>query len=153
MVIAYNSFDHLDGGQPRQIRPSRCRRKRRAQPDEVMRRISDYRLIEITNLNLDLAAGVSDRAKIADVAIPANPDRRPFGKRAAFCSLEPLVIANRIASHVSVRRSRHLALASVFQACRAFSGTGDTRFVFHVWSFSAGRKNIASSSGSANIDA
>ena len=99
-----------------------------------MCRISEDGLIEITNLNLDLAAGVSDRAKIADVAIPANPDRRPLGKRAAFHSFEPLVIANRIAPYVGMRGSRHLALADVFQKRRASAGTDDTLFVFHVWS-------------------
>jgi hypothetical protein len=61
-----------------------------------VRRVSDYRLIEIANLNLDFPPGVSDGAMIADVAIAANPDRRPLGKRATFCSLEPLIITNRL---------------------------------------------------------
>ena len=103
-----------------------------------MRRISDHGLIEITNLNLDFAPGVSDRAKIAHVAIAANPDRRPLGKRAAFHSFEPLVIANRIAPHVSVRGSGHLAVANFFQKGRASIGTGNTLFVFHDWSFRPG---------------
>ena len=96
-----------------------------------MRRISDDGLVEIANLNLDFAAGVSDRAKIAHVAIAANPNLRPLGERAAFHSFEPLVIANRIAPHVSMRGSGHLALANVFQTRRASAGTGDTLFVFH----------------------
>ena len=96
-----------------------------------MRRISDDGLVEIANLNLDFAAGVSDRAKIAHVAIAANPNLRPLWERAAFHSFEPLVIANRIAPHVSMRRSGHLALANVFQTRRASAGTGDTLFVFH----------------------
>ena len=75
-----------------------------------MRRISDDGLVEIANLNLDFAAGVSDRAKIAHVAIAANPNLRPLWERAAFHSFEPLVIANRIAPHESMRRSGHLAL-------------------------------------------
>ena len=49
-----------------------------------MRRISDDGLVKITNLNLDFAPGVSDRTKIAHVAIAANPNLRPLGKRAAF---------------------------------------------------------------------
>jgi hypothetical protein len=77
-----------------------------------MRRISADRLIEITNLNLDFAAGASDRAKIAHVAIATNPNLRALGKRADFHSVEPLVIANRIAPHVSARLSGHLALAN-----------------------------------------
>ena len=96
-----------------------------------MSRISDDGLIKITNLNLDFAPGVSDRTKIAHMAIAANPNLRPLGKRAAFHSFEPLVIANRIAPHVSMRRSGHLAVANVFQARRASAGTGDTLFIFH----------------------
>jgi hypothetical protein len=96
-----------------------------------MRRVSDDSLVKITNLNLDFAPGVSDRTKIADMAIAANPNLRSLGKRAAFHSFEPLVIANRIAPHVSMRGSGHLALANVFQTRRASAGTGDTLFVFH----------------------
>src|SRR3984885_1568747 len=96
-----------------------------------MRGISDDGLIEIANLNLDFAPGVSDRAKIAHVAIAANPNLRPLGKRAAFHSFEPPIVANRIAPHVSMRGSGHFALANVFQARRATAGTGDTLFVFH----------------------
>jgi hypothetical protein len=96
-----------------------------------MRRISDNSLVKITNLNLDFAPGVSDRTKIAHMAIAANPNLRPLGKRAAFHSFEPLIVANRIAPDVSMRGSSHFALANVFQARRASAGTGDTLFVFH----------------------
>jgi hypothetical protein len=96
-----------------------------------MRRVSDDSLVKITNLNLDFAPGVSDRTKIAHMAIAANPNLRPLGKRAAFQPFEPLIVANRIAPHVSMRRSGHLALANVFQTRRASAGTGDTLFVFH----------------------
>src|ERR1700689_5074863 len=96
-----------------------------------MRWISDDGLVEIANLNLDFAAGVSDRAKIAHVAIAANPNLRPLGKRAAFQPFEPLIVANRIAPHVSMRGSGHFALTNVFQAKRASAGTGETLFVFH----------------------
>ena len=43
-----------------------------------MSRISDDGLIKITNLNLDFAPGVSDRTKIAHMAIAANPNLRPL---------------------------------------------------------------------------
>src|ERR1700722_19833753 len=75
-----------------------------------MRWISDDGLIEITNLNLDFASCVSDRTKIAHVAIAANPSLRPLVKRAAFHSFEPPIVANRIAPHVSMRGSGHLLL-------------------------------------------
>jgi hypothetical protein len=96
-----------------------------------MRWISDDSLIEIANLNLDFASCVSDRTKIAHVAIAANPNLRSLGKRAAFHSFKPLIVANRIAPHVSVRGSGHFALTNVFQARRASAGTGGTLFGFH----------------------
>src|ERR1700679_3453394 len=96
-----------------------------------MRWISDDGLIEIANLNLDFAAGVSDRAKIAHVAIAANPNLRPLWERAAFHSFQPFVIPNQISRHVRMRRSGLFALGNVFQARRAPAGTGDTMFVFH----------------------
>jgi hypothetical protein len=96
-----------------------------------MRRISDDSLIEIANLNLDFAPGVSDRTKITHMAITANPNLRPLGKRAAFHSFEPLIVANRIAPYVSMRGSGHFALADVFQARSAPARTSDTLFVFH----------------------
>ena len=96
-----------------------------------MRWISDDRLVKITNLNLAFAPGVSDRTKIAHMAIAANPNLRPLGKRAALQPFEPLIVANRIAPHVSMRGSGHFALTNVFQARRASAGTGDTLFAFH----------------------
>ena len=96
-----------------------------------MRRISDDSLVKITNLNLDFALGVSDRTKIAHMAIAANPNFRPLRKRAAFHSFEPLIVANRIAPYVSMGRSGHFALTNVFQARSASARTGDTLFVFH----------------------
>jgi hypothetical protein len=83
-----------------------------------------------SKLNLDFAPGVSDRTKIADMAIAANPNLRPLGKRATFHSFEPLIVANRIAPYVSVRGSGHFALTNVFQTRRPSARTGDTLFVF-----------------------
>ena len=95
-----------------------------------MRRVPDDGLIKIANLNLDFPSAVSDRAKIAHVAIPTNPDSRPLGKRAAFQSFEPLVIAHCASPHVSVRGS-DLDLANSFQDRPAAPGTGHALFVFH----------------------
>jgi hypothetical protein len=51
-----------------------------------MRGIPDDGLVEIANLNLDFAVGVSDRAKIAHMAIAANPNLRALGERANLSS-------------------------------------------------------------------
>ena len=44
-----------------------------------MRRIADHRLIEIANLDIDLAVGIGQGAQISDMAIAADPDRWPCG--------------------------------------------------------------------------
>jgi hypothetical protein len=103
-----------------------------------MRRIPDHGLIEIANLNLDFPPGVSDRPKIAYVAIAANPDRRPLRKCAAFHSFEPLVLANRISPYIGAGGSGHFALANFFQERFASPGTCHTLFVLHDWCFSPG---------------
>src|ERR1700722_12264273 len=96
-----------------------------------MRGIPNDGLIEIANLKLDIAAGVSDRAKIAHVAIPTNPNLRPLWKRAASHSIEPLIVANGIAPYVGVRRSGHFALTDILEAKRASAGSSNTLLVFH----------------------
>jgi hypothetical protein len=93
-----------------------------------MRRISDDRLVKITNLNL---VAFPNGPRLPTWQSPQNPNLRPLWARAAFRTFEPLIAANRIAPHVSVRGSGHFAFTNVFQARRASAGTGDTLFVFH----------------------
>src|SRR5271155_2964293 len=54
-------------------------------------RISDYRLIEVADLDIDLAVGISQGTQISDMAIPANPDRRTLRHLAAVRGGKPFV--------------------------------------------------------------
>src|ERR1700722_9988557 len=72
-----------------------------------------------------------------------------LGKRAAFHSFEPLIVANRIAPHVSMGGLGHFALTDVFQARRASARTGDTPFVFHDCFYPGCRRRTAREIGLA----
>ena len=56
-----------------------------------MRRVADHGLIEIANLDFDLATSVCDGSEIADVTIAADPDGRALGRRAPISTLQPFI--------------------------------------------------------------
>ena len=58
-----------------------------------MRRISDDSLVQIPGLNRDTPVYAGNRTEVADVTIPTDPDRRPFGQCAAFLLLQPTRMA------------------------------------------------------------
>ena len=60
-------------------RTPRGRGQRKAQPDQIMRRVPDDRLIKIPHLNRDAALRIRQGPEIADIAIAANPYRWTFG--------------------------------------------------------------------------
>jgi hypothetical protein len=76
LVPLHHLLDHLGGGYPRQVRAARRCRQRQPEADQIVRRIADYGLVEVADLDIDLAVGIGQRTQIADVTIPANPDRR-----------------------------------------------------------------------------
>jgi hypothetical protein len=43
-----------------------------------LRRVPDYRLVQIPDLHIDFALGVGNRAEIAHMAIASYPDFRTF---------------------------------------------------------------------------
>src|SRR5450631_1581751 len=71
-------FEHFGGDDTWQIRTSRGGRQGQSQTNEIMRWISDNRLIKITNLDLYAALGIGDGTEIADMAIATNPDGWPL---------------------------------------------------------------------------
>ena len=70
--------------------------------------VADHSLIEISDLDVDSAFGVRERSQIADVTVPANPHRRPFGDHSTARCFKPLVKFKRVAADISVRRACHL---------------------------------------------
>jgi hypothetical protein len=80
-----------------------------------MSRVANDRLIEIAYLYLNSTFCVSYGAEIAYVAVSANPYRRTNWQIAASTALEPFVKIQRIATNVSMRGLRHLAITSGLQ--------------------------------------
>ena len=56
-----------------------------------MRRVADYGLIKVADLDCDLTTGVRHGPEIADMTIAADPDRRAPGRRAAISTLQQFI--------------------------------------------------------------
>jgi hypothetical protein len=82
--------------------------QRQAEANEVVRRIADHGLVEVADLDGDLALRIGDRPQVADMAIAANPDRRTVGNEMSVRLLEPLVEIFGGAAHIGMGRARHL---------------------------------------------
>jgi len=88
--------------------------ERQSEADQIVRRIADYRLIEIADLDIDLTVGIGQRTQISDMTIPANPDRRPLRHFAPpIRGGKPLVELQRVSSDISVRRLCYLQIAGL----------------------------------------
>jgi hypothetical protein len=75
----------------RQVRAARRRRQRQSETDQVVRGIADHGLIEIADLDIDLAVDIGQRTQITDMAISANPDWRALRHLAIIRGGKPLV--------------------------------------------------------------
>ncbi|HEV2363376.1 MAG TPA: hypothetical protein VGS12_04170 [Caulobacteraceae bacterium] len=102
-------------GHTGQIGPACSGGQRQRQADQVMRRIADDSLVQVTNLHGDAASAVSQRAKVAQVTVATDPDRRSLGhvRRASF---QPFVEFSRAAAHIGMRGASHLDLPHFRQA-------------------------------------
>ena len=74
VVALHHLFEHSGGRDARQVRSARCHGKRQAQADQVVDWITDDGLVQVADLNRDLAVGIGDRAEIADMAVTADPE-------------------------------------------------------------------------------
>ena len=88
-----------------------------------MRRVADHCLVEVADLDLDMAYGIGHGPEVAEVAITADPDRRALGQGGLLVAGQPLVELGRVATHISMGRARHLEAAG---PCR-LAGTGLVR--------------------------
>ena len=95
-----------------------------------MRRIADYGLVEIADLDFHAAVGVGDRSEIAGVAIAADPDSRAFGERVTFNAVEPFIELGRVATHVGMRGFGHFHVAALEQERLTIIGAGKLEFLF-----------------------
>jgi hypothetical protein len=121
LVAVDQMFDDVSRGHAGKIRTAGRRCERQAETDEIMRRIADDSLVEIADLNENAAAGIRDRAEIAEMAIAAYPHRRTCGN-VGRCLLQPFVEFHRRAAHVGVGGPGHLAALLAEENCRAVEG-------------------------------
>jgi hypothetical protein len=91
----------------RKIGAARSRRQRQGKPDDVVRRVSDNGLIEISDLDGNASIDGRDRPEVSRMTVAADPNRRSFWKRAALLILKPCVEFDGAAAHVSVCRAGH----------------------------------------------
>src|ERR1700733_15562173 len=73
--------------------------------------IANDGLVEITNLDLDMAFRISNWTKISCMAVTANPDRRTLWPCQTPSCLKPLVEFEGVATHISMCRASHLQIA------------------------------------------
>jgi hypothetical protein len=84
LVPLHYLLEHLGRGHARLIRAACGRPQRQSEADEIVRGITNYRLIEIANLDIDRAVGIGYGTQISDMAIPACPNRRALRYLAAI---------------------------------------------------------------------
>jgi hypothetical protein len=78
-----------------------------------MRRITDDRLIKVTDVDIDSAFQVTRGPQVARMAVSTDPDWRAAGQSPALLAMQPFVKLRGVASHKGVRRSRHLQIAKL----------------------------------------
>jgi hypothetical protein len=67
-------------------------------------------LVEIADLDGDFTLRAGDRTEVPDMAVAADPDRRPFRKGSPIRFLQPLIEPRGASAHVSVGGGRHFAM-------------------------------------------
>ena len=101
-------FEHACGGHARQVRTAGSSSQRQSQPNQIVGGITDYGLVEIANLDGHSALGVRQGAEVSDMAIAANPHRRPV-RDLAGALIQPIVEGRmRIESPVEANEDKAL---------------------------------------------
>src|SRR5450755_3334060 len=78
LVTDHHLLEHVSGGYARKIRAAGGRAKRQREPNKIVIRIADHRLIKIANLHMNLTVRGSEWTQIARMAVSTNPNGRPF---------------------------------------------------------------------------
>src|SRR6478736_2260563 len=77
--------------------------------------VTGYCLVEIAQLDFDLRIATRNRAQIADVGVPTNPDRRALGDPAALRGRQPFIKLRGATAYVGVSIARHLHVSPSMQ--------------------------------------
>jgi hypothetical protein len=97
-----------------------------------MRRIANHRLVEVADLNIDFAVFIGYGAKVSNVAVAANPDRRSLRNLALVGRSQPFLKVQGIAAHIGMGRSGHFQIPALPQHRRPLMRPGGPRFLCHL---------------------
>ncbi len=122
-VSHHQVLQDVGGGDAGQVRATGGGGERQAQANEVMRGVADDGLVEVADLDRHAPLAVGEGAEVAEVAIAADPHRRPV-RQVGGPRLQPFVELDRAAAHIGVGRPRHLEVPRLPQTVGALFGFG-----------------------------
>jgi hypothetical protein len=132
LIPQHDLFDHLGGRDAGKVAAARCHGEREGEPNDVVCRVADNCLVEVANFNFNATIGAGHRTEVPDVAIAANPHRRPLRNRAFTGVGKPLVELDRVAADIGVDAARHLATALLLEDASAILEGDGLRFSVFV---------------------
>ncbi len=118
-VTLRHLLDHMGRGHAREVGAARGRRERKAEADQVVRRVADDGLVEVPDLD-DMTLGVRKRPEVAEMTITADPHRRPGRQAPLAARLQPIIEVARAAANEGMGRARHLHVAPGREDRKAF---------------------------------
>ena len=124
-VAIDHAFKHMRCGDAGKIGAARCHGERQTETNKIMCWIANDRLVKVTYLDRDRAIYAGDWPEITNVAVTADPGWWTFRHRGAIGGVEPFVKSGSAATHIGVRRSRHLAITFRREKRDPFSRLGN----------------------------
>jgi len=119
-VTLRHLLDHMGRGHAREVGAACGRRERKAEADQVVRRVADDGLIEVPDLDRDMTLGVRKRPEVAEMSITADPHRRPGRQAPLAARLQPIIEVARAAANEGMGRACHLHVAPGREDRKAF---------------------------------
>jgi hypothetical protein len=105
----------------RKVRNNGCCGEGETEPNQIVGGIASHGLIKVADFDFELAVGVGNGAKVADMTVPADPNLGPLGDRGRAL-FKPFVKLGRRASHIVQRGPRHFLVPQTLQSRTALTG-------------------------------
>jgi hypothetical protein len=131
LVALYHLLQHKGGGNSGKVRAAGGGGKREAEANQVVDGVADDGLVEVADLDFDLAVGVGYGAEVPDVAVATDPDGRALRQLVTGAGPQPFVELQGVAADVGVSRPRHLEPATLFEHCLAVGRLDCNSFLSH----------------------
>jgi hypothetical protein len=120
-VLGDHRFKNFGDGQTRKVRNNGCCGEGETEPNQIVGGIASHGLIKVADFDFELAVGVGNGAKVADMTVPADPNLGPLGDRGRAL-FKPFVKLGRRASHIVQRGPRHFLVPQTLQSRTALTG-------------------------------